>query len=91
MLLTLMLCGLSTVAMPAAAQAAETTESVQTDETKKPASSGKTKKIVGVLCIFTVSCGVTAYLVMRPSLKKLKEAKQQAEKTKTDSDKSESV
>ena len=91
MLLTLMLCGLSTAAMPAAAQAAETTESVQTDETKKAVSSGKTKKIVGVLCIFTVSCGVTAYLVMQPSLKKLKEAKQQAEKTKTDSDKSESA
>lgn len=54
------------------------TTSVQTTKTETTAveSPSKTGQIVGVLAIFTVTCGITAYLVMRPSLKKLREAKE---------------
>lgn len=62
----------------APAQTAVTTE-VQTEE-----EPSKAVKIIGFLAIFTVACCVTAYMVMRPSLKKLKEAKGQAAQIKTD-------
>lgn len=67
----------------APAQTAVTTEA-QTEE-----EPSKTVKIIGFLAIFTVACGVTAYVVMRPSLKKLKEAKQQAAQTESDDSKTE--
>lgn len=67
----------------APAQTAVTTEA----QTGKEPS--KAVKIIGFLAIFTVACGVTAYLVMRPSLKKLKEAKQQAAQTESEDSKTE--
>ncbi|MCD8219565.1 MAG: hypothetical protein LUC50_04245 [Ruminococcus sp.] len=68
-----------------AVEAAET----QPAETVQESTSGgwtKGKKIAGFLVLFTIACGGTAYLVMRPSLKKLKETKQQTQETETQSD-----
>lgn len=53
------------------ASATQTTEAADTDED----SDNKTGQIVLVLVIFTVTCGVTAYVVAHPSLKKLKAAR----------------
>ncbi len=61
--------------------AVETTSSSQT-ASEKDGGLSKPVKILGFLAIFTVACAGTAYLVMRPSLQKLKEAKQQGEKAK---------
>lgn len=70
--------------------AAETApiQTTVTEEQKKDEPS-RTTRIVGFLAIFTVACGVTAYLVMRPSLKRLKEAKQQTVQTEIDNSKTE--
>ena len=67
-LLGVLLLAGSLLTVPAAA--AETTDDAK--------DSGNTRQIVQTLVIFTVVCGVTAFLVMRPSLKKLKAAKEQA-------------
>ena len=44
-------------------------------ETSEKGWISKPVQVVGFLVIFTVVCGVTAYFVMRPSLKKLKESR----------------
>ena len=72
-LLGVLLLAGSLLTVPAAAAettAPQTTAAESTDDAK---DSGNTRQI-----IFTVACGVTAFLVMRPSLKKLKAAKEQA-------------
>lgn len=53
---------------------AVTTISQANDEKndKENAKGDKAKKIVVFLIIFTISGGITAFLVIRPSLKKLK-------------------
>lgn len=53
---------------------AVTTISQANDEKndKENAKGDKAKKIVIFLIIFTISGGITAFLVIRPSLKKLK-------------------
>lgn len=43
-------------------------------------------QIIGILCIFTVTCGVTAYVVMRPSLKKLRDVRNNGTSKGTKSD-----
>lgn len=58
--------------------AAETEPAQTTASASEEKETGKTGKILGFLAIFTVACGGTAYLVMRPSLRKLREAKEQA-------------
>lgn len=62
---------------PVISIAAETTipatEIVQETEDNEPS---KTMKIVQFLVIFTVAMGVTAYIVVRPKLKLLKELKE---------------
>lgn len=68
----------ASAAETAPAQTAVTTEAETEEEPSKAV------KIIGFLAIFTVACGVTAYMVMRPSLKKLKEAKGQTAQIKTD-------
>ena len=77
--------------IPAAAAetAAPQTTAAESQSSDNAKDSGKTKQIVIVLVVFTVSCGVTAILVMQPSLIKLKAAKEQAktvsaEQTKKD-------
>ncbi len=67
----LMLWGLSVGTV----YAEETTAFTEAVVSEEDADAGKAGKIVGFLAIFTVVCGTTAYLVMRPSLKRLKEAK----------------
>lgn len=76
-LLGVLLLAGSLLTVPAAAEntAPQTTAAESTDDAK---DSGNTRQIVQTLVIFTVACGVTAFLVMRPSLKKLKAAKEQA-------------
>lgn len=65
--------------IPAAAEtAAPQTTAAETKSADSAKDSGKTKQVVIVLVIFTVTCGATAFLVMQPSLKKLKAAKEQA-------------
>ncbi|MGN1403195.1 MAG: hypothetical protein ACI4XB_02610 [Ruminococcus sp.] len=70
----------------AAETAPEQTVATEAQTEEEPS---KAVKIIGFLAIFTVACGVTAYVVMRPSLKKLKEAKQQAAQTESDDSKTE--
>lgn len=77
-LLGVLLLAGSLLTVPVAAAettAPQTTAAESTDDAK---DSGNTRQIVQTLVIFTVACGVTAFLVMRPSLKKLKAAKEQA-------------
>lgn len=77
-LLGVLLLAGSLLTVPAAAAettAPQTTAAESTDDAK---DSGNTRQIVQTLVIFTVACGVTAFLVMRPSLKKLKAAEEQA-------------
>ena len=87
---TLFLLGsLWTIPAAAAETAAPQTPAAESPSSDNAKDSGKTKQIVIVLVVFTVSCGVTAFLVMQPSLKKLKAAKEQAktvsaEQTKKD-------
>lgn len=78
----LLLCGMPMENAVFAAEAATVQTTVTEVQTKDAPS--KTVKMVGFLAIFTVACGGTAYLVMRPSLKKLKEAKRQAAQIKMD-------
>lgn len=86
---TLFLLG-SLWTIPAAAEtAAPQTTAAESQSSDNAKDSGKTKQIVIVLVVFTVSCGATAFLAMQPSLKKLKAAKEQAktvsaEQTKKD-------
>ena len=85
---TLFLLGsLWTIPAAAAETAAPQTTAAESQSSDNAKDSGKTKQIV--IVVFTVSCGVTAFLVMQPSLKKLKAAKEQAktvsaEQTKKD-------
>jgi len=74
-LLGVLLLAGSLLTVPAETTAPQTTAAESTDDAK---DSGNTRQIVQTLVIFTVACGVTAFLVMRPSLKKLKAAKEQA-------------
>ena len=74
-LLGVLLLAGSLLTVLAETTAPQTTAAESTDDAK---DSGNTRQIVQTLVIFTVTCGVTAFLVMRPSLKKLKAAKEQA-------------
>lgn len=63
------------LAIPWTVQAAEDTETTEVvEEEEEEASKGE--KIAGFLIIFTICFVAAAYAVMRPSLKKLKAAKQ---------------
>ena len=74
-LLSLWILAVSGNALTCAAEpAAQTTTSAAEDTEEE--SSGKTGKILSFLAIFTVACGGTVFLVMRPTMKKLKEEKQ---------------
>lgn len=81
----LFVCSFSLLAGNVSAVESVETQPVQTDQSQTEQWT-KGQKIAGFLVIFTVFCGGTAYLVMRPSLKKLKEAKRQAAETKSDSE-----
>ena len=73
----------SSIVATAETGAAETTE-YEAAETSESSGASKAIKITGFLAIFTVVCAGTAYLVMRPSLKKLKsvrEAQESQDKT----------
>ncbi|MBQ8688025.1 MAG: hypothetical protein IJ512_05700 [Ruminococcus sp.] len=72
----LLCCMMLMLSCPTGAASAETTTPVQeiVQETEEEEPS-KAMKIVQFLAIFTVAMGVTAYIVVRPKLKLLKEAK----------------
>ncbi len=57
------------------AQYSDSAEAVQQETEEQEEGMSKGGKIAVFLGIFTVSMGVTAYIVMRPKLKMLKEAK----------------
>lgn len=80
----LLLCAVFVPGKVFAAESAEN-QSVETEESWTVEWT-KGQKVAGFLVIFTVFCGGTAYLVMRPSLKKLKEAKKRAAEIKSDSE-----
>lgn len=64
-----------------AAPAAEIVQEAETDDSGNNEPS-KTMKIVQFLVIFTVAMGVTAYIVVRPKLKLLKEVQAKSKKEK---------
>lgn len=77
-LLSLWILAVSGNALTCAAEPAAqtTTSAADPAEDTEEESSGKTGKILSFLAIFTVACGGTVFLVMRPTMKKLKEEKQ---------------
>ena len=78
--LFLYLCSMT--ALPVSADettaATETIETVQNENEEEGYSKGV--KIAGFLGIFTVAMGVTAFIVVKPKLKMLKEIKNKTEK-----------
>ncbi len=65
--------------MNVSAENTEETAEVYTEAAEESNDMSKGVKIAGFLVIFTLSMGVTAYIVMRPKIKMLKEAKQKNE------------
>ncbi len=76
-LVCMLLCGLVLASAPMAAavesisEATTVSASEESEHEDKEISKGA--KIAGFLGIFTVSMGVTAYIIIRPKLKRLKE------------------
>lgn len=58
-----------------AAAPVETTALPTSDAAEAAETGATTDQILGIIAIFTVTCGVTAFLVMRPTLKRLKAAR----------------
>lgn len=77
----------SGMAIPQPVWASGESATEQTQQAEEPEDSGVSKgiQVAGFLVIFTVVFVTTAYVVMRPSLKKLK-ASQDAAKAKQDTD-----
>lgn len=67
--------------------AEETTAPTEAATSEKDTDAGRAGKVVGFLAVFTIVCGTTAYLVMRPSLKRLKDAKRTSDPAEKQNDK----
>ncbi|MBQ8514679.1 MAG: hypothetical protein IJ496_04715 [Ruminococcus sp.] len=79
----LLFCGPAVPASAGTTTAIPAAEIVQeAEETETGNEPSKTVKIVQFLVIFTVAMGVTAYIVVRPKLKLLKDAQAEAKKEK---------
>lgn len=66
--------------MNVSAENTEETAEVYAEAAEESEGMSKGVKMAGFMAIFTLSMGITAYIVMRPKVKMLKEAKQKNEK-----------
>lgn len=65
--------------MNVSAENTKETAEVYAETAEESEGVSKGVKIAGFMAIFTLSMGITAYIVMRPKIKMLKEAKQNNE------------
>lgn len=74
----IVLCTLSLIVCPMAVSAEGTSDaaSASAEEVQDDSEPSKGVKIAGFLVIFTMSMGVTGYIVVRPKLKLLKDARE---------------
>ncbi len=73
----IIMCAVMLMSLGVSVCAENTAETSEISVTAEAEDKGMSKgiKIAGFLGIFTLSMGVTAYIVMRPKLKMLKEAR----------------
>ncbi len=74
----MILCILSLIVCPVSVSAEGTSDaaSASAEEVQDDSEPSKGVKIAGFLVIFTISMGVTGYIVVRPKLKLLKDARE---------------
>lgn len=76
----MLLCGMVLMVCPAAVTAEGTSEPAAETVQQEDNEPSKGMKIAGFMAIFTVSMGVTGYIVVRPKLRMLKEAREKRER-----------
>lgn len=75
------LCLYNTIALPVfAEEEPSVTGSIETIQETEEDGHSKNAKIAGFLIIFTVAMGITAFIVVRPKLKVLKEVNKKDKK-----------
>ncbi len=75
------LCLYNMIALPVfAEEEPAVTESIEAIQETKEDGHSKNVKIAGFLIIFTVAMGITAFIVVRPKLKMLKEVNKKDKK-----------